>query len=83
MYRAAEQRHERGTEGDEVIIPTIMILDRDPDSQDEVLNIQFDEDTLIIHALMDVTISLLGPGYPTGTLRFKEGQVLMMPFMGE
>lgn len=62
-------------------IPTIMVLDRDPDCQDEVLNIQMDEDTIILHALEDVTICLLDGDFPSGTLRFKEGQVLMLPLL--
>ena len=62
-------------------IPTIMVLDREPDNQDEVLNIQFEEDTIIIMALEDVTISLLDGEFPSGTLRFKAGQVLMLPLL--
>lgn len=61
------------------MIPTIMVLDREPDSQDEVLNIDIDGDTLIIHALQDVTISILGDNFPSGTLRFKQNQVVMFP----
>lgn len=64
-------------------IPTIMVLDREPDNQDEVLNIQFDESTIILHALEDVTISLLDGEFPSGTLRFKKGQVIMLPFIEE
>lgn len=62
-------------------IPTIMVLDRDPDNQDEVMNIQFDETTIILHALEDVTISLLDGEFPSGTLRFKAGQVIMLPLI--
>lgn len=62
-------------------IPTIMVLDRDPDNQDEVMNIQFDEETIILHALEDVTISLLDGEFPSGTLRFKAGQVIMLPLI--
>lgn len=60
-------------------IPRLMILDRDSNSQDEVLNIQLDENTLIIQALADVTVALLDGDFPSGTLRFKEGQVIMLP----
>ena len=63
------------------MIPRIMILDRDPSCQDEVLNIDLDEDTVIIHALQDVTVAFLDGGFPSGTLRFKEGQVIMLPIM--
>jgi len=58
-----------------------MILDRDPSCQEDVLNIQFDENTIIIHALEDVTIALLDGEFPSGTLRFKEGQVIMLPLV--
>ena len=64
-------------------IPTIMVLDRDEDNQDEVMNIQFEENSIILHALEDVTISLLDGEFPTGTLRFKAGQVIMLPLLGE
>jgi hypothetical protein len=62
-------------------IPQIMILDRDPEDQSEVLNIQLDSDTLILHALEDVVISLLDGQFPSGTLRFKAGQVIMLPLL--
>jgi len=62
-------------------IPRLMILDRDPSCQEDVLNIQFDENTIIIHALEDVTIALLDGEFPSGTLRFKEGQVIMLPLV--
>lgn len=62
-------------------IPQIMILDRDPDCKDSVLNIQMDVDTVIIHALEDVTISLLDGDFPSGTLRFKAGMVIMLPLL--
>jgi len=65
--------------GEEMKIPRIMILDRAADSQDEVINIQMSEDTYIIQALQDVTISLLDGDFPSGTLRFKAGQILMFP----
>jgi len=61
-------------------IPTIMVLDRDPDSQDEVLNIDYEGDTMILHALMDVTVCIMDPDVPSGTLRFKAGQVIVFPF---
>ena len=61
------------------IIPTIMVLDREPDCEDDVLNMELDGDTLIIHALEDITISIIGGDYPTGTLRFKAGMVIMLP----
>jgi len=60
-------------------IPRIMVLDKDASDQSEVLNIQLDEDTLIIHALEDVTIALLDGEFPSGTLVFKAGQVIMLP----
>ena len=62
-------------------IPQIMILDRDDSDQSEVLNIQLDMDTLIIHALEDVTVALLDGDFPSGTLRFKAGQVIMLPLL--
>ena len=62
-------------------IPRIMILDREPDCQDDVLNIQFEEGTIIIHALEEVTISLLDGDFPSGTLRFKQDQVIMLPII--
>lgn len=65
------------------MIPQIMVLDRDKDNQDEVINIEMTEDTIILHALMDVTISLLGSEFPTGTLRFKKGQIIMFPMIDE
>jgi len=61
------------------VMPSIMVLDRDPDCQDEVLNIDMDENTIIIHALMDVTVAILSSEYPSGTLAFKAGQVLLLP----
>jgi hypothetical protein len=64
-----------------VKIPQIMILDRDPSDQSEVLNIQLEENSLILHALEDVTIALLDGEFPCGTLRFKEGQVIMLPLL--
>ena len=64
-------------------IPTIMILDREPDCQDSVLNIEFDDTTCIIHALEDVVVCFLDTEFPSGTLRFKAGQVIMLPFIGE
>ena len=60
-------------------IPQLMILDRDPQDQAEVLNIQLDENTLILHALEDVTVALLDGDFPSGTLVFKAGQVIMLP----
>ena len=63
-------------------VPTIMILDREPDCMDSVLNIEFDEDTCIIHALEDVVVSFLSAEFPSGTMRFRAGQVIMMPFIG-
>lgn len=62
-------------------IPRIMILDRDPDDQSEVLNIVFEENSIIIHALEPVTIALLDGEFPSGTLRFKEGQCIMLPLL--
>lgn len=62
-------------------IPTLMILDREPDCQDEVMNIQQDSNTLILHALEDVTIALLDGNFPSGTLRFKAGQIIMLPLL--
>jgi hypothetical protein len=56
-----------------------MVLDREPDCTDTVLNIDTQEHTLIIHALEDVTISLLDGDFPSGTLRMKAGQVIMFP----
>ena len=64
-------------------IPMIMVLDREPDCQDEVLNIEVTDTTLILHALEDVTISLCGAEFPSGTLRFKKGQVLLFPLQEE
>ena len=62
-------------------IPSIMILDRDPDCQDEVMNIEHAEDTIIIQALQDVTICLLDGDFPSGTLRFRKGMVIMLPLI--
>ena len=62
-------------------IPQIMILDRDPSDQSEVLNIQFEENSIILHALEPVTIALLDGEFPSGTLRFKEGQCIMLPLL--
>jgi DNA polymerase III sliding clamp (beta) subunit (PCNA family) len=62
-------------------IPQLMILDRDPQDQAEVLNIQLDENTLILHALEDVTVALLDGEFPSGTLVFKAGQVIMLPLL--
>ena len=62
-------------------LPTIMILDREPDSQDEVMNIQQESNTLILHALEDVTIALLDGDFPSGTLRFKKNQIIMLPLI--
>lgn len=67
----------------EMIIPTIMILDRDPSDQSEVLNIDLEENTLILHALEDVVISILDSNFPSGTLRFKAGQVVCFPLLEE
>lgn len=61
------------------LIPRIMVLDRDPDDQSEVLNIDIQEHTMILSALEDVTISIFGEDFPCGTLRMKEGQVIMFP----
>lgn len=63
-------------------IPHIMILDRDPDCMDSVLNIEFDDNVCIIHALEDVVVSFLSAEFPSGTMRFKKGQVIMLPFIG-
>lgn len=60
-------------------IPQIMILDREPDDVSTVLNISHDENTLIIHALEDVTVAFLDGNFPCGTLKFKAGQVIMIP----
>jgi hypothetical protein len=65
------------------MIPHIMVLDRDPDSQDEVLNIDVQEGAVLITALMDVTISIASSDFPSGTLRFKEGQTLILPSLEE
>jgi hypothetical protein len=62
-------------------IPQIMILDRDANDQSEVLNIQLESDTLIVHALEDVTVAFLDGEFPSGTLRFKAGQVIMFPLL--
>ena len=62
-------------------IPTIMILDREPDCQDSVLNIQFDETSCIIEALEDVTVAFLDTEFPCGTLRFKAGMVIALPLI--
>ena len=62
-------------------IPTIMVLDRDAEDQSEVLNIQFEENSIILHALEDVTICLLDGEFPSGTLRFKAGQLIMLPLL--
>ena len=64
-------------------IPTIMILDREPDCQDSVLNIEFDDQSCIIHALEDVVVSFLDTEFPSGTLRFRKGQVIMLPLIEE
>lgn len=61
------------------LIPHIMVLDRDPDDQSEVLNIDMQEGTMIVHALEDVTIAMFGEDFPSGTLCFKAGQVIMFP----
>lgn len=61
------------------MIPQIMVIDRPTDSQEEVLNIDLEESTLIITALEDVTFSILGEEYPRGTLSMKKGQVIMFP----
>jgi hypothetical protein len=45
--------------------------------------IQLDEDTVIIHALEEVTISLMSEEFPSGTLRFKKNQVIMLPVLEE
>lgn len=63
-------------------IPRLMILDRDASDQSDVLNIQLDTDTLIIHALEDVVVSFLDGDFPSGTLSFKAGQVIMFPLLG-
>jgi hypothetical protein len=60
-------------------MPQIMVVDRPNDSTDTVLNIDLQEDTLILHALEDVTFSMFGEGYPNGTLRMKAGMVIMFP----
>lgn len=60
-------------------LPKIMILDRDPDYQGTVINIEHEENTIIIHALEDITVSLLDGNFPSGTLRFKAGQVICLP----
>ena len=63
------------------MIPQIMILDRDPDCQDSVLNIEMDDNTIIIQALEDVTVAFLDGQFPSGTLRFKKGQVILLPLL--
>lgn len=45
--------------------------------------IQLDEDTVIIHALEEVTIALLDGDFPSGTLKFKKNQVIMLPVLEE
>lgn len=62
-------------------VPTIMVLDRDPDSPDEVMNIEHEMNSIILHALQDVTIALLDGDFPSGTLRFKAGQIIALPYM--
>ena len=47
------------------------------------MNIEHAEDTIIIQALQDVTICLLDGDFPSGTLRFKAGQVIMLPLLGD
>ena len=61
------------------LIPHIMVLDRDPEDQSDVLNIDIQEHTMILSALEDVTISIFGQDFPCGTLRMKEGQAIMFP----
>jgi len=56
-------------------IPQIMVLKGNV----EDLNISLDENTVIIHALADITISLCDGEFPSGTLRFKANQVIMLP----
>lgn len=57
-----------------------MVLDKDPDSQDSVLLIDTDQEAVYIQALMDVAVSISSSDFPSGTLRFKEGQVLVLPY---
>jgi len=68
-----------GMINDVELIPRIMVLDREPDDQSEVLNIDMQEGTMILHALVDVTIVILGEDFPSGTLHFKAGQIIMFP----
>ena len=59
------------------MIPKIMVLK----GNIEDVVVQLDEDTVIIHALEEVTIALLDGAFPSGTLKFKKNQIIMLPSM--
>ena len=61
------------------VLPSIMVLDREPDCTDDVINIDMEDGAILITALEDITISLSSPDFPSGTLRFKAGQTLILP----
>ena len=61
------------------MIPYIIVLDQAPDSKEEVINIDLQEGAVILTALVDCTIAMKGEDYPCGTLKFKEGQSIILP----
>jgi hypothetical protein len=61
------------------MIPHIVVLDKPVDSQEEVINIDLQEGAVLLTALVDVTIAIIGEEYPCGTLKFKKDQSIILP----
>ena len=61
------------------MIPYIIVLDKNPDYKGSPIEIHMDEGAVIINAIDDCTIAMKGEDYPCGTLKFKEGQSIILP----